>query len=189
LSVKLSLDVPALERLLGGDTELELDLRKSVVIEFTRRHLKDLAESEAVRQESAAIRDAVSQAVVNHIGRRVTTDKGWTHQTESQLKSEIEELLGRVVEKKVDEMVARAVENRNKYEMSRWARHLDEKFSKMSVETMREYLSNAGFMSVFGAAFKQLVDAEVARRLKLAMEAANDGVPTGQDGGTAGGGG
>lgn len=33
----------ALERLIGGDSELEIDIRNSVVQKFSKRHLKDIA--------------------------------------------------------------------------------------------------------------------------------------------------
>lgn len=35
--MKLSLNVPTLERLIGGDTELELELRQAAASEFAKR--------------------------------------------------------------------------------------------------------------------------------------------------------
>ena len=41
--VKVSLNVPALERLIGGDSAVEVELRKSIVQEFAKRHLTAVA--------------------------------------------------------------------------------------------------------------------------------------------------
>ncbi|MFA6132387.1 MAG: hypothetical protein WC869_00070 [Phycisphaerae bacterium] len=41
--LKIVLDIPALERLMGGDTEVEVSLRKNIVEEFSKRHLLSVA--------------------------------------------------------------------------------------------------------------------------------------------------
>lgn len=41
--MKITLTVPALERLIGGDTELEVEIRKNIVHEFSKRHLSAVA--------------------------------------------------------------------------------------------------------------------------------------------------
>lgn len=40
----------ALERLIGGDSELELDIRKNIVIDFTKRYLKELVTTEEIQK-------------------------------------------------------------------------------------------------------------------------------------------
>lgn len=40
MTIKITLDVGAVERLIGGDTEMEIEIRNRVVQELTR-HLKD----------------------------------------------------------------------------------------------------------------------------------------------------
>lgn len=41
--MKVTLTIPTLERLIGGDTELEVEIRKSIVYEFSKRHLSAVA--------------------------------------------------------------------------------------------------------------------------------------------------
>lgn len=41
--LKFSLNVPALQRLIGGDSAVEIELRKSIVQEFAKRHLTAVA--------------------------------------------------------------------------------------------------------------------------------------------------
>ena len=38
--MKIILDLPALERLIGNDTEIEVELRNSIVQAFAKKHLK-----------------------------------------------------------------------------------------------------------------------------------------------------
>lgn len=64
--MKIVLDVPALERLLGGDTELEIELRKNVANEFANRHLSVLAKQ--VFAETEVIKEAVKQQVFEELG-------------------------------------------------------------------------------------------------------------------------
>ena len=43
--MKIQLDTKALERLIGGESEIEVELRNSVVQEFAKKHLKPLVNS------------------------------------------------------------------------------------------------------------------------------------------------
>lgn len=45
----------ALERLIGGDSELEFDIRQSVAEAFTKKHLKSLATAELIEKARIAI--------------------------------------------------------------------------------------------------------------------------------------
>lgn len=45
----------ALERLIGGDTEIEIDIRQSVVEKFSQKHLKTLANDAMMKKMSDAI--------------------------------------------------------------------------------------------------------------------------------------
>lgn len=56
MSVKIQINsLEALERLIGGDNELEVELRTSIVQNFTNRHLKNIANEEIVKGASQAI--------------------------------------------------------------------------------------------------------------------------------------
>ena len=52
----------ALERLLGGDTELTASIRKSVAATFARNHMIDLVRSEFAQKE-ATLKQEVAQEV------------------------------------------------------------------------------------------------------------------------------
>ena len=58
MSTKIQINsLEALERLIGNDNELEIQVRNSVVQEFSRKYLKNLAEEEFLKKEAIAIRE------------------------------------------------------------------------------------------------------------------------------------
>jgi hypothetical protein len=63
LTVKLDLNLPALERLLGGDAELEVQLRKQIVAEFTERHLAGVVKTEEYKKVLDHWRDAANKCL------------------------------------------------------------------------------------------------------------------------------
>jgi F420-0:gamma-glutamyl ligase-like protein len=68
MSVKIQINSrEALERLIGGDSELEVELRNSVVQDFSNRHLKSIATVMVGRIESAA-QQAVKEVAEKQIG-------------------------------------------------------------------------------------------------------------------------
>jgi len=71
--VKLQINsLEALERLIGGDSQLEVELRNSVVQEFTNRHLKGVANQINTSQIIKNIEESIKQYITAHFG---TLDK------------------------------------------------------------------------------------------------------------------
>lgn len=66
--MKLYLSVDALERLMGGDSEAEIRVRNSVVQEFARRHLKAVANSEAMRLAEQTVKKTIDDEFVEKRG-------------------------------------------------------------------------------------------------------------------------
>jgi hypothetical protein len=59
----------ALERLIGGDSQLEMDIRNSVVQEFTKRHLKSLTLTETGDKIGVLVKRAVEAEIEKFIKR------------------------------------------------------------------------------------------------------------------------
>lgn len=60
MAIKIQINsLEALERLIGGDNELEIEVRNSVVENFTKKHLKAIAEDTRLR--------LIGEAVTNEI--------------------------------------------------------------------------------------------------------------------------
>ena len=74
--VKIQINsLEALERLIGGDTGLEVDLRASVVAAFTRRYLKDIVATEAIQQAKEDIETQIKNEAFRYIGAEYTNGK------------------------------------------------------------------------------------------------------------------
>lgn len=74
MAIKLDLDIPALERLIGGDSEVEVNLRRGIVEEFARRHLSSVLKDENFQRflavEAKAAKTALDETIGAHIGVR-----------------------------------------------------------------------------------------------------------------------
>ena len=56
MAIKIQINsLEALERLIGGDTEIELEMRNSIVMEFTQKHLKAIANEGFVKEVGLAL--------------------------------------------------------------------------------------------------------------------------------------
>jgi hypothetical protein len=64
----MQLTVPVLERLLGGDTEIEIELRKQIVHEFAKRHLKEIAEQAGYKAAMAEVVKEVGTMIKEQYG-------------------------------------------------------------------------------------------------------------------------
>ena len=68
MSTKIQINsLEALERLIGNDTELEIEIRNSVIQKFANKHLKSLATSEVMTKASKAILEQINKDFFTHI--------------------------------------------------------------------------------------------------------------------------
>lgn len=65
--MRIDLNLPALERLIGGDTEIEIGLRQQVVEEFARKHLKTVINDETWKRFSAQWNKEINTEIGNAI--------------------------------------------------------------------------------------------------------------------------
>ena len=82
---------PALDRLLGGDTELEVELRQQIVDQFTTKHLKSLLNDKVFNQFRKTVSGEVDTAIADCLAR--TTKRGWRREVsiDSEIKTKIRE--------------------------------------------------------------------------------------------------
>lgn len=60
MSTKIQINsLEALERLIGNDNELEIEIRNSIVQNFTKKYLKDLAKAELMTSIAKAVQNEV----------------------------------------------------------------------------------------------------------------------------------
>ena len=101
--MRLSLNYPALERLLGGDSQLEADLRVNIVKHFTKQHLVPLMETEAMKNAVEALRIASEKAIREQIGATAADWRG----KKLQLNPEFEKQLSTKIAQLVEEFMSK----------------------------------------------------------------------------------
>lgn len=98
--------VAALERLLGGNTELETSIRRSVATDFARNHMKDLVERE-FNIRDAELKDQI-KTEVDKIALQRDKIQSWTWTLSDDLKARIRGQVSEELKKVVDEAVRAA---------------------------------------------------------------------------------
>jgi translation elongation factor EF-4 len=147
MSVKIQINsLEALERLIGNDTELEIEIRNSVVQNFTKQHLKDLANSEMMKKFSVSIQNEVKSSFFDEIKNgnysyNTTTifKKEFTEMIRQQLKIKASEELKDIVSELVGEQKAYDKINAQVESTVEWiANQLTQKKLEERVERMVE---------------------------------------------------
>jgi len=129
-TVRLELNLPALERLIGGDTELELHLRQQIVQEFARRHLKEVTATATYEAALESAKQLVNEAAKESFDiENLATSHLWPT-TGFRLKSMIEELVKQHAQKAVDEAVKGIIEYQKRYWGQEMARAVDAALNK-----------------------------------------------------------
>jgi hypothetical protein len=109
MGVKIQINsIEALDRLLGNDTALELELRRAVVEEFTGCYLKPVAESPIFQEELRLIRKKMEEAVDSVMGDEVKkiVMHTWTGQEyKLKLRGDIEEGLRNYITEQMVELL------------------------------------------------------------------------------------
>lgn len=82
MSIKIQINsLEALERLIGGDSEIEIQIRNSIVHEFTNKHLKSLATTKIMMDTEQAIKNDIEKQFFDVV------ENGW--KTELHIKDKI----------------------------------------------------------------------------------------------------
>ena len=64
MGIKIQINsLEALERLIGGDNELEISIRDNIVQEFTNKYLKGLVNSDKIKEASWSINQKIRNCV------------------------------------------------------------------------------------------------------------------------------
>lgn len=111
--VKIQINsLEALERLIGGDSALEIEVRNSIVQNFTTKHLKAIAGLPLVQHHldyvTKATKEAVQAEVRAHVGT-IKTD--WQGRVESvKLNDAVRDEISLLVKNQVEKLVGEAAQ-------------------------------------------------------------------------------
>jgi len=112
----MSLDVPALERLVKDDKELEIQLKHGVIMNFVDRYLRGLLKDEFLQAEIKKVRESIQTAVDSVAAKEIGTlkDDGWRSTIftlNSKFKEKLTSQIGIEVDIKVGEMIRNRIDN------------------------------------------------------------------------------
>ncbi len=137
-------DLSALERLIGGDSEVEIDIRNSVVQKFAEKHLKSVANSGTLAQIFRNLETEIKNQTGLELSKSIATFNNYYGSTlfDVKLRPEVQAVItqhirnetGKIIEAEADkilqtikEEIDKRVEERTRY-MS--ARYIDEEVKK-----------------------------------------------------------
>ena len=171
--MKISLSVQALERLLGDDSEIEIELRQQVVSEFTKKHLKGIVNTEAwrsvVNQWTADIQGLVDSHMKAFIADRQA-------KTPAMIKDSVEWSMGKLLREEVTKYLQEFLKKPNIIPGESWIETQvvyqvkQAIFREMEKIIATEVVTN----DKINAEINKQVSVEISRRLKIAEEAASN---------------
>lgn len=143
MSIVIRLDVPALERLIGGDSEVEVQLRHGIVEAFAKRHLvavlKDKAFAEIMANEAMVLSNGLRGLMEQSLGAIKSDGFGRVTVT---LRTEVMAALTQEAEKRVGEVVRAAIDNawarREKLLVEECARAVIQRQALLTESTVRD---------------------------------------------------
>ena len=125
--MRLSINLPALERLLAGDSDLEVQLRQQVVENFAKKHLKTIFNDETWKKASAAWRAELDSAVKKQLeefsNQKEDADDPYTVRS---VRWKFDDLVKKAVQASLDNAVENQIEKYKTY----WSRHIKETVQK-----------------------------------------------------------
>lgn len=68
-------NLEALERLIGDDKEMEIQVKSSIINEFAKRHIKSVANSEIIKNIETSVLNEMKKT--NYFGLMQETGSGW----------------------------------------------------------------------------------------------------------------
>jgi len=157
MSVKLQINsLQALERLIGGDSELEFEIRQSVVENFTKKHLTTIANSELIKNASAAVKTEIHRTFFD----TVISGSGWNSSEQIVFKKEYLDNLKYELTYSAKQTLNKVVED-----------VIEEAKTKEKIEaaldTAANYIVNTLTESNLTARLNRMVDAKLKERLGL----------------------
>lgn len=106
----------ALERLIGNDNELEIEIRSSIVQEFAKKHLKAIANEPTFQNEITTFKQKLQGEFDKKMEESIASVKRYYHgasiekvtlhpELEASIKSKVRELVDELVSKRVKDVI------------------------------------------------------------------------------------
>jgi tRNA A37 N6-isopentenylltransferase MiaA len=67
MTTKINLDYESLQKIIGDDSKVEIDIRQGIVETFARKYLKSIANTDAIKKEAELIRKEILKEVEKYV--------------------------------------------------------------------------------------------------------------------------
>lgn len=166
MGTKISLDLNALERLIGGDTDVEIELRETVANEFAKRRLKTFINDHTMARLHMQWQETWKNEIETQI-RAFLANPPPLDVYGTDLRKRLTEMVTKLVGTKVEEAIAAKIETHAYRVEGRLTLRLENTVDA-AVKNAIQPLIDATFRDRMDARLGALVDLEVDRRLAAA---------------------
>jgi len=152
---KLTLQInnlEALERLIGGDTHVEMDIRQSVVEAFTKKHLKALATTQSLNTLLVALKTEINNELIKTVKQGYSSTIMLTNEAKSAIGAEIDEIINTQLHAYILEVMGN--------------KKIKERLSEL-IERQANYINTELSSSVIEKRLNAMVDAKIKEKLGL----------------------
>lgn len=139
MSIKIQINsLEALERLIGGDSQVEIDIRQSIVQEFAKKHLKAVASNEIIKRAETALIDVVCSEFMTKVNSyNYTFNEKTKEKLRDQVETSVREQMQTVVDREVKELASlKALNERLEFAAKYVTDQLTEKYLEKRLEIM-----------------------------------------------------
>lgn len=144
--MKLELTLPALERLIGGDNELEVGIRSQIANAFVRKYMKGIADAEMLWKHEIEIKKYINEKIKEEVDIDGLLS-GWYIKAGDGFKNKIRAILDECLEKEINQRIRLLIEQRKEaysIEIERYVKkHLDLEVERQIKKGIEERLKKA----------------------------------------------
>lgn len=165
-NIRMSLNLPALERLIGGDSNIEVELRHQVAKELVKKHLSQLIKNEFLTKYDSGMREVFDQEIKDTIGTKISERyQTWGAYIDRwnivpELKTKIEECLSQQLLQSIEKFKIN-IEEKLSSIIKEKADYLEKRY--------QDYIDMSVKEACRGVLEKKIND-EISRRLKIVAE-------------------
>jgi len=104
MATRIELDTKALASIIGGDSEVELHLRKQIVCEFTRQYLVKLVKDEAFQAVANEISSTVRDVLKSEygVGNKIIYPDSSINEAQLHIRDRIRALISEIVKQETE---------------------------------------------------------------------------------------
>lgn len=113
--IRVQLNLPALERLIGGDTEIEVELRRQVVANFAKHYLEGVLDAAALKAVGEEVRSTVRSAVLSIFGQHTSSAAVDSATSAAIVEKSLDKKISDSVNDYIDRVIADRIERHSKY--------------------------------------------------------------------------